>query len=327
MKTTALSRAVLALSLTLFAAVPQSPANDLLAAAFAGDVIARYDGATGALVGTFATSPAPGVMDGPTAMVYGADGNLYVLNEFSKNVLRFDGTTGAFIDEFISAATFTTAGVPDPGDMELGPDGNLYISSHFPGGGPLFTAVWKFSGTTANDFLGPFASFGTVHHTHGLTFGPGGKLYLGDIDAGGPQQFDATSGAYLGALPLVPPFSVLFGDLTFTPGGTGDGNTGVIKDDGVTTTALIAPGGGESYWGILADGGYLYVGNKDTGTVKKFTDTGVFVSDFITGFYAPHAFDLIPMATPEPGSGLLLSAGLGLPRVAAQAEVDALNAA
>lgn len=308
MKTPILSRALLALSLTLFAAPPKAPANDLLVAVFGGDVVARYDGTSGALVGTFASHA---TMDGPTAMVYGADGNLYVLNEFSHNVLRFDGTTGAFIDEFISSATLGAAGVGDPGDMELGPDGNLYISSHFPEFSAPFTAVWKFSGTTANDFIAPFASFGTAHHTHGLSFGPGGKLYLGDLDLGGFHRFDATTGADLGTLLLGPP-GPLFGDLTFTPDGklyaTVDGGGGVLRYDGISTTALIAPGASGSYWGIYADGGFLYVGNKDTGTIKKFTDTGVFVSDFIAVAGAP--FDMISMPTPEPGAGALLLAGL-----------------
>ena len=312
MKNPILPRALAALTLTLFAAPPKAPANDLLVAVFGGDVVARYDGASGALVGAFASHAS---MDGPTAMVYGADGNLYVLCEFSHNVLRFDGASGAFIDEFISSATFGAAGVPDPGDMELGPDGNLYISSHFPEFSAPFTAVWKFSGTVANDFIGPFASFGAFSHTHGLSFGPGGKLYLGDLGIiTGLRQFDAVTGAYLGAIPIAPP-GLLFGDLTFTPDGklyaTADGNGGVVKYNGVITTPLIAPGLAESYWGIYADGGFLYVGNKSTGTIKKFTDTGVFVSDFITGSFGP--FDMISMPTPEPGTGaLLLLAGIGV---------------
>ena len=74
----------------------------------------------------------------------------------------------------------------------------------------------------------------------------------------------------------------------------------------LTITPLIAPGPGQSYWGILADGGFLYVSNKATETLKKYTDTGVFVAD-ITG--GPGAFDIIPMV-PEPGAGGLLLAGL-----------------
>ncbi|MEP7014572.1 MAG: PEP-CTERM sorting domain-containing protein [Verrucomicrobiota bacterium] len=306
MKKAILLRTFLALTITLFAAVPQSRGGDLLLAAFGGDVIVRYNSTLGTF-STFATSPG---MDGPTAMVYGADGNLYVLNEFSHNVLRFNGTTGAFIDEFISSATLAAAGVPDPGDMELGADGNLYISSHFPGGGPLFTAVWKFSGTVANALLGPFATFGGVHHTHGLTFGPSGNLYLNDIDNGGPHIFNGITGAKIGTIALGSP-PIFFGDLTFTPDGTlyvtVDGGGGVLRYDGVTTTALISPGAGQSYWGILAADGFLYVSNKDSGTLKKYTDTGVFVAD-ITG--GPPAFDIIAMVVPEPGTGLLLFVGL-----------------
>ena len=308
MKTPLLSRAFLALTLTFLAAPPKGRANDLLVAVFSGDAVARYDGTSGALVGTFASHA---TMDGPTAMVYGADGNLYVLNEFSHNVLRFNGTTGAFIDEFISSATLASAGVGDPGDMELGPDGNLYISAHFPTFSPPFTAVWKFSGTTANDFIAPFASFGAAHHTHGLSFGPGGALFLGDIAVGGMQRFSAVTGTSLGPLALTAP-GPFFADLTFTPDGklyaTVDGGGGVLSYDGFTTSALIAPGAFGSYWGIYADGGFLYAGNKDTGTIKKFTDTGVFVSDFIAVAGAP--FDIISMPTPEPGTGALVLAGL-----------------
>ena len=105
-------------------------ASSLLIAGFGGDAVGEFDRASGAFTGSFASHPS---MDGPTAMVSGSDGNLYVLDEFSKNVLRFDGTTGAFIDEFISTADFIAAGVADPTDMEIGPDGNFYISSHFSG--------------------------------------------------------------------------------------------------------------------------------------------------------------------------------------------------
>lgn len=306
MKKTFLSRSFFALTLILLVSAPQSHGDDLLLAAFAGDSVVRYDSTLGTF-STFATAPG---MDGPTAMVYGPDGNLYVLNEFSRNVLRFNGTTGAFIDEFISSATLDAAGVPDPGDMEIGLDGNLYMSSHFPQSGPTFTAVWKFSGTVANAYLGPFATFGAVHHTHGLSFGPSGNLYLNDIDNGGPHIFDGTTGGKLGSFMLGTP-PILFGDLTFTPDGTlyatVDANGGVLRYDGVTTTALIPPGAGQSYWGILAHGGFLYISNKATGTLKVYTDTGVFVTD-ITG--GPGAFDIIAMTVPEPGSGLLLLTGL-----------------
>jgi hypothetical protein len=60
---------------------------------------------------------------------------------------------------------------------------------------------------------------------------------------------------------------------------------------------------------VTVDGGYLYVANTVSGTVKKYdATTGAFIGDFITG--GPGAFDLLPMAVPEPSSAALLLAGL-----------------
>jgi len=301
-KTSALTRTILALTLTLLAATPKSRA-DLLMAAFGGDAIVRYE-STGGMFSLFASHA---TMDGPTAMVYGADGNLYVLNEFSHNVVRFHGTTGAYIDEFISSATLGGAGVTDPDDMELGPDGNFYVSTHItsPSG-----AIWKFSGTTVA-FLTTFATFGATSHTHGLAFGPGGKVYLGDLGAGEVRQFSAATGADLGVFATHGSLS-LTSDLAFAPDGTlyvtCDSGSGVqhFSSAGDFLGSLIAPGAGQSYWGILDDGGFLYLSNKDTGTLTKYTDAGVFVAD-ITG--GPGSFDIIPFV-PEPGAGVLLLAGL-----------------
>src|SRR5262245_36779582 len=88
---------------------------DGLVAGFDADAVIRYN-STGGLVGTFASSTS---MDGPTAMVFKPGGNLLVLNEFSHNVLEFNGTTGAFIGELIGPAGLGSVGATDPGDMEL----------------------------------------------------------------------------------------------------------------------------------------------------------------------------------------------------------------
>jgi hypothetical protein len=80
--------------------------NVLLVAGFNRDAVRRYDGQTGAFVDTFVPKDSGG-MNQPWAVLFGPhDHNLYVsTGEFGgpgqlKGVLRYDGTAGAFIDEF-----------------------------------------------------------------------------------------------------------------------------------------------------------------------------------------------------------------------------------
>ncbi|MHC5833686.1 MAG: SMP-30/gluconolactonase/LRE family protein, partial [Nostoc sp.] len=42
-----------------------------------------------------------GGLNDPVKPIFGPDGNLYVSGLISNNVLRYDGKTGAFIDNFI----------------------------------------------------------------------------------------------------------------------------------------------------------------------------------------------------------------------------------
>jgi DNA-binding beta-propeller fold protein YncE len=282
-------------------------ANDILVAGFGGDVINRYDGTSGVLIGTFASHA---TMDGPTALAFNPGGDLLVLNEFSHNVLRFDGTSGAFLSTLITSAALGSVGATDPDDMEIGPDGNLYITSHFNTGGN----IWKFDGTTGA-YLGVHASNGPPHHTHGLAFGPGGDLFQGQVDARSVERFDGTTGASLGTYAFEPTMFPT-ADLAFGASNlyvTLDGGAGVARFNsvGAFTGYLIPAGPGESYWGIMVDGGFVYLGNKATGTIKKYDDaTGAFIGDFITG--APAPYDMIRMNVPEPGGGLLLVGGLGI---------------
>jgi hypothetical protein len=99
-------------------------------------------------------------------LVFGPDGDLYVTSFPSKHpsVLRYDGTTGALIDAFVSAGS---GGLYLPTGPLFGPDGNLYLRSTDPGFGP--GAVLRYDGTTGA-FIDQFIPYGSGGLTSNKNF-------------------------------------------------------------------------------------------------------------------------------------------------------------
>lgn len=297
---------------TLLLVVRAQAQTDMLVAAFSADAVLRYNGTTGAFIGTFASSP---LLDGAASITYGSDGNLYVLGEFSKNVLRFNGVTGAFIDEFISGTAMGSVGLTDPGFMEFGPDGNLYILHHVSG---LPDAVFKFDGTTGA-FISTFAAGSGMAHTHGLDFGTDGNLYLGNLTAGVIEKYNGTTGAFLGASPsdggLIEASSLVFGPDGFLYA-TNNSPGGLNKYDPVTgahLATLAAGGAGQSTWGLLIDGSTIFVGYTAEGSIRMFDlTTGAPLGYFVDPGGVPTPFDMERMLVPEPATATLALIGSGL---------------
>jgi DNA-binding beta-propeller fold protein YncE len=140
--------------------------------------VLRYDGTTGAFLGSFA-SP---IIGGPFGVVFGPDGNLYV-GTFAS-VQRFNGTTGAFIDVFASTGLAGSTG------LAFGPDHNLYVGS------ALTTEVVRFDGTTGA-LLGVFGSGSGLSGPLGLAFGADSRLYVASRDTDSVLRFDPTTGAFV----------------------------------------------------------------------------------------------------------------------------------
>lgn len=101
--------------------------NRLFVTSLPTNSVVSFDLATGA--STTFVAPGSGGLSGPTDLAFGPDGNLYVLGHLAQfsngSILRYDGTTGAFIDTFVNAQTgpanfmiFTD--VPEPTLMALG---------------------------------------------------------------------------------------------------------------------------------------------------------------------------------------------------------------
>jgi WD40 repeat protein len=85
----------------------------------ANNQILQFDATTGAYLGVFATTGLVGDFFG---MAMGPDGRLYASSANSNRIVRFDGTTGTLIDDFIpdtahNGPTYLGFAVPEPSSL------------------------------------------------------------------------------------------------------------------------------------------------------------------------------------------------------------------
>jgi DNA-binding beta-propeller fold protein YncE len=138
-------------------ALAYGPDGLLYVAAEQVDRIVRVDVEAQAQVDVFVgddplTAPdESGGLDGPTAVLFGSDGELYVASFESDAILRFHGRTGAFRDVFVPPGTGGLNG-PDAGTV-FGPDGDLYVPSFWN------DRVLRYDGRSGA-YLGEFVSAG-----------------------------------------------------------------------------------------------------------------------------------------------------------------------
>lgn len=108
------------------------PDGDLYVSSRNYDVVARFDGATGAFVQYFAGG---GGMSLPHGVAFGPDGNLYVASFGNGSVQRYHGVTAAALPAPGQVgAHFVPPGaglVPGCVDLAFGRDGHLYVSGSF----------------------------------------------------------------------------------------------------------------------------------------------------------------------------------------------------
>ena len=273
--------------------------------------VLRYDETTGAFVDEFVTKNSGGLYSSAD-MDIGPDHNLYVSSGlFSKNnqandVLRYDGATGAFMDDFADSGQLT-----DPRGVIFGPDGNLYVAD---GNGP--GQVLRYNGTTGA-FLDTFVSQGSggLSHPSAMLFGPDGNLYVLATLQSEVLRYNGQTGGFLGVFVapgtagLLNPVSMAFGPdgdlyvantqlLSTTGGGIlrFDGTTGQPKPaPGKSGADFVTPGDGgllQPLSIVFGPGGDLYVGYADasgnasasphTSAVLRFDGTtGAYLGTFV----------------------------------------------
>src|SRR5262245_17501189 len=211
-------------------------------------------------------------MTGPTKA------DLLVSGFDSNNVVKFDGTTGAFLGVFITAGS---GGLNEAEQLAFAPDGSLLVDSFGS------NSVLRYDGSTGA-FLGQFAS---ISSPTGLIIRDGVAYVSSFASSGFVNTYNASTGAFLGT--FVTAGSGGLGSahgLTFGPDGNlyvadNSGNR-VLEYNGMTGSFIrsFASGNGLLLPTGLTFGpdGNLYVSSDSNNRVLEFNGTtGAFIGDFV----------------------------------------------
>ncbi len=278
-----------------------------------------YDGLSGAFIKALVqdnpatTADETGELIRPYGIAFAPDGTLYVSSFRSDKILRYNGTTGAFIDVFASG-NGTANGLNGPNGL-LFIGNSLYVTTQGSvadaAGNISFlfdSQILRYDSLAAGSTPIVFApqptpdpaSFGFVSFL-GLALGRNGDLYASDF-ANGVRRYNLTTGALVESLSTnytgTTPSSNFIGSLAF--GATGDlyvvgfdVNTeigAVIRYDGSSGTpvspftTLVVPNSRQRSIGLTfgPNPDTLLVGNTRGDNVYQFNaQTGAFIKEFI----------------------------------------------
>ncbi len=157
----------------------------LVSSSFTAFSVPALASGPGSFIDAF-VSAGSGGLNIPKNLIFGPDGNLYVISYAQDKVKRYDGTTGAFIDTFVASGS---GGLDNPQGLEFGPDDNLYVTSQNT------HEVLRYDGTSGA-FIDVFVSGGLSFPQESI-FGPDGNLYVSNYFTDTVVRFNGTSGAFI----------------------------------------------------------------------------------------------------------------------------------
>ncbi len=242
-----------------------------------------YDGKSGESLG--AVDHGSGGLVVPRGLAYGPDCNLYVVSRDTSSILRYDGVTGAFLDEFVSPGS---GGLRVPQNLRFGSDGLLYVVDS------ALDGVLRFDSDTGA-FVDMFVESGSggLDQPLGFCFAPDGNLYVSGGSNRAILRFDGKSGAFLdtfvtpGSGGLSAPQDVVFGpdrNLYVASFGT----SSVLRYDGLTgefIDAFVPSGSGGLNTPVdlfFHSDGMLYVTSQNNDRVLRYDgQSGAFVDEYV----------------------------------------------
>jgi WD40 repeat protein len=139
--------------------------------------VVKFNGITGALIGTLAS------VSSVSGILFSPDGSL-LATRVNAGVVKIDATTGNETT-FIASGS---GGLNGTQDGAYGPDGNLYLTS-FLGG-----QVLEYNGSTGA-FIKVFIA--SINTPRGIAFGPDGDLYVVDVTDNVVSKYDGSTGAFI----------------------------------------------------------------------------------------------------------------------------------
>lgn len=177
------------------APAPEALAGLILVTGFDSHNVVKYDSTSGTWSNFIAARS--GGLVGPYDFAIGADRKLYVTSTSGaaapgmvpNAVLRYDLSTGAFIDVFVASGS---GGLVEPKGLTFGPDGNLYVTCAGTAGNYRVKKYSGANGAAMGDFV---TGIGEV--SQGIAFGPDGSFYVADKSDNAVERYNGVTGAFI----------------------------------------------------------------------------------------------------------------------------------
>lgn len=160
------------------------PDGDLFVVSVFTNSVIRYDGATGAPLGTFLTGPGTVAL---FTLTFGPNGNLFLPDTSADSILEYNGTTGESIGTFVISEE--SGGLDNPHGLTFGPNGNLFVVSKDT------DSIIEYDGSTG-EAIGTFGDLGAVGLTIpvDLAFDSAGDLFVSISGDDSVARVEGTTG-------------------------------------------------------------------------------------------------------------------------------------